>query len=407
MMNLLLTRHITLFIFLFFFTCFQSNAANVCRADSFVGLEKYKERANLILPENTSKQDQSAVYIEYLPDGSLYYNSNYITQGFENPTKIHGNPNEDAVFSDINTIIQNIFYSEKPSEIDRDIAIKNLHDNTKIILDSTMFDENGIPRIDLTDVKNITVFDSANKTIEGETLNTMNPPPSVIAKIKGCCFYGRPPQSVNYYSEILFKKKLETSDIKIASLFIDSATESAFVKNKEIKSKRLEGDSKYIKSKSDFEKLFEKSKGKTLILIGHIEKSDYVIRDSANKETFRIPIEDVRQLARRESVTLIDIGCETTKAIETESIGIGISTKYNSVDAVNRINNAIKESKNYEDFLGNLASKELKVVVDESFIKDQVQTIHTTSYARLKNSIKDVWIKISQVTFSFKVSEDK
>ncbi|MRE40056.1 hypothetical protein GIJ60_14690 [Klebsiella quasipneumoniae] len=110
--------------------------------------------------------------------------------------------------------------------------------------------------------------------------------------------------------------------------------------------------------------------------MGHVEKSDYVIRNAANKETFRISISNLRELARRESVTLIDIGCETTKAIETESLGIGIAIKYNSVEAVKKINDAMKTSKNYEDFLERLASEELKVVVDDTFIKDQFQTIH-------------------------------
>ncbi|MRE40055.1 hypothetical protein GIJ60_14685 [Klebsiella quasipneumoniae] len=213
--------------------CFKSDAAEVCRKDSFAGLEQYKAHASLILPANTNKQEESSVYIERLPDGSLYYNSNYITEGYWNPTKIHGNPSENAVFSDINSIINNIFFDKKPSGIERDIAINNLHENVKIILDTTMFDKDGIPIIDLTDIKNIVVFDSTNKsTTKGEVLNMIKPPPSVIAKIKGCCFYGRPPQSVSLYSDILSKIKFEQSDIKIASLFIDSATENTFKKTK-------------------------------------------------------------------------------------------------------------------------------------------------------------------------------
>ncbi len=267
-----------------------------------------------------------------------------------------------------------------------------------------MFDSNGAPRIDLSGVKKVRIVDGYKKvslSSGGEVLTTLKPPPSLIARIKGCCFFGRPPHRAGEYGEALSKKLFEPSAVKVASLFIDSGTEAAFAQNKILKPKRLMGDGKAIRSIGELEKLFSGARGKTLILLGHVEGSDYVIRDSKNKEQFRTSIEFVRQLAKRESVSLIDIGCETTKAIQAESLGIGVATKYNSVDAVRSISRAMESSKNYEEFMSNIASEGLKIVVDESFVRDQVHTIHTTVYSRLKTSAKDAWVRVAKITLSF------
>jgi hypothetical protein len=378
-------------------------AADVCRAYSFEGMSENKKRAELFLPETTSSQDKTNIYIEYTPDGEIYYHSNYVTPGHEYPTKVRGNPETNDVFADLQRVFLNILYDEKPSDSDASKVRKLLREHVKVHVDVSIFDANGIPRIDLSEVKNVSIVDG-HKGVDlasgGEVLTTQKPPPSLIAKIKGCCFFGRPPHRVNEYGEALKKRAFNPSEVQIASLFIDSATEAVLTKNKALKSARLAGDGKALRSISDLEKLFASARSKTLILLGHVEGSDYVIRDAANKEQFRTSIESIRNLAKQESVSLVDIGCETTKAIQSASLGVGISTKYNSVEAVKAISRAMKTSKNFAEFMEGISSKGLKIVVDESFVTDQVNTIRTTVYSRLKGAVKAKWIQVARVTLS-------
>jgi hypothetical protein len=376
----------------------------VCREHGVQGMAEFGAHARYFLPKVTSQQDKAAVYIARSSTGEFYYHSNFVTSGYEYPTKVAGDPKENKAFANIETIFPNIIYDRPPTDLQRSQTIDILNNEVDIFLDISMFDANGIPLIDLSKIKNIKVVDGDKGVIltrQSEILNTAKPPPSLISKIKGCCFFARPPYNAELYKKLLEQRKFDPSNLRVASLFIDSGTESAFQNSKVLKNLRVSNDSKSIKSVKDIESIFIKSKGKTLILLGHIEGSDYVINNSANREQFRISIDNLRKLAARESVSLIDIGCETTKAIKNELLSIGILTKYNSVDAVNAIDLSVRESKTYADLLEKISSNNLKIVVDQYFVNNNSSMIRSTIYSRIKNKGKDVWVKIANITFSF------
>jgi hypothetical protein len=277
-----------------------------------------------------------------------------------------------------------------------------MREKVQFVLDASVFDDAGVPRVDLTGVKNVQIVnikESPTIRTQADLLPTANPPPSLIAKIKGCCLYGRPPHWSTKFSAELSQKRFDPKKVKVASLFIESATEKEINSSALLKNARVKGDSSSLKGEVDIKKIFQEAKGNTLILLGHVEGTDYVVRTNGNVEQLRVPILKIRAMAKENDVSLIDIGCETTTAIKEKSFGFGVMTRYNSIEAVRSLDRALKTSTTLEDFLVNVSSEGLKVVLEPSFLKEQANT--ASVYSKIRNASKAVWVKVAQVTFSY------
>ncbi|MER0202940.1 MAG: hypothetical protein DU480_03590 [Nitrosomonas sp.] len=350
---------------------------------------------------------ETSIYVEY-DQGNLYYHSNFVTKASDDfglsikyPTKITGNPRENPAFADLQTMFLNIVFAERPDQNTTEIAHRILKDDVQLLLDVSMFDKNGIPRIDLKDVQNIRIVDGHLKqslSVSPELMSTAKPPPSLISKITGCCLYGRPPNWSLKFSEELSKQSFDAKKVKFTSLFIDTATEKEIKNSKKLKSAQVKEKTNQLKSEADLVKIFDAAKGNTLVLIGHVEGSDYVIRTSSNVEQLRVSITKIRKLAKERDIQLIDIGCETTKAIMDESFGLGVLTKYNSVEAVKSLERSLEKSTTFEEFLVNVSSEGLKIVLEPSFLTNDAKT--ASIYSKIREKSKEIWTKVAQITFS-------
>jgi len=200
------------------------------------------------------------------------------------------------------------------------------------------------------------------------------------------------------FSKELSDKQFNKKRVKVASLFIDSGTSEAFANAPLARAARVKGDSEALKTEADLVNLLEASKGLTLVLLAHVEGSDYVVRTSSKQEQFRMPIKTVRSLARQNNVSLIDIGCETTKAITEESFGFGVMTRYNSIEAVMSVEKALSDAKTHQDFLVSMSSEGLKIVVDPTYFENQLPTSRATVYSKVKDVTQNLWVKVAQVS---------
>ncbi len=437
----------------------QSIALVVCREKAVAGMDAQKERADEILrtrgAAKTSNAREAMVYAEYAK-GVLYYQSNFhsldddgkpeefatkiagaitpaqaeaqaretieikaalraLKAGKQPPSKASLALEEDAAareavqqipyLKDAATVFKTIVYAGDFSSAQASVADHALNSSVRFILDKSMFDENGIPRINLIGAKNIEVVDSttgASLSTDAELLETSKPPPSLIAKIKGCCLYGRPPQATGAFSAGLDKIKVTARDVMVASLFVESATEDALDSSKTIRAARVKGDGAALNSEADLRKIFVSAKGKVLVLLGHVEGEDYVVRPKGSNAQLSVPILKVRALAKEQGVSLIDIGCETTKAIKEAAFGLGITRRYNSVDAVQSLEKALGNTTSLRDLLEGMSSEGLKVVVDETFVRDQPSSSTRASiFALARNKGRAVWIRVARLTASF------
>lgn len=365
-------------------------------------------RAAAVLPvTRTSTVTDASVYVEYV-DGILYYHSNFVAH-FQTrddrpnklPTNVKGDPKTNPELANLATAFAKIIGTARNDSAGNVAVRQALLGEVQVLLDLSIFDGAGVPRIDLTGVKNFQFVNARrNQTLDisSEMMETVLPPPSLIAKIKGCCLYGRPPHWSPRMSEVLSKQRFDPKNIRIASLFIESATDREIEHSNLVKNVRVKGDSKQVKSEIDLKNIFVEAKGRTLVLLGHVEGADYVIRTSANVEQLRVPIANVRAMAKGSGVQLIDIGCQTTKVIREEAFGFGVMTNYRSVEAVKSLELAMEKAKTVEDFLVILSSEGLKIVLEPSFLKDPVKT--ASVYSRIRDASKAVLVKVAQVTFS-------
>jgi hypothetical protein len=423
--------------FSLFWITFNCAALVICRESGVSGMHASQENAYKAIGEQiTHTQSEAKVYIEYV-DGDLYYQSNYISSGKDDAGKPLKYPTKVAGTFDINVAVEKavakaksegtsqaeaaenarkqtpmlrrvdvvfpaIVHWGEATEAQRAETLATMREKVQFVLDASVFDEKGIPRVDLSGVKNVQVVSlrgNLSQRWSAEVLPTSSPPPSIISKIKGCCLYGRPPHLLGRLSEALSQRKFDAKKVKVASLFIDSGTNRAIDRSALVKSARVNSDSSSLKSEADMRKIFQESKGNTLVLLGHVEGADYVVRTNKNIVQLRLPISTVRAMAKENGVSLIDIGCETTKAIKSQSFGFGVMTEYISVDAINSLETALHTSNTLGDFLENMSSEGLKIVVEPSFLAEQEKSVSV--YSKIRSASKATWLKIAQITFTY------
>lgn len=283
-------------------------------------------------------------------------------------------------------------------------AVAKLLKNAKgeIVVDESVFTSNGAPTVDLSGAKRIKVVRSLDQKVLMDSsvdfLPRSEPPPLAISKIEGCCLYGIPPYLTTIYKASLHAKRFAPGNVRFVSLVQDSATEAAIRGSPTLRT--LRGAKTTPASIAELEATFQRSQGKTLILMGHVENRAFVVRDAQGDALLQIPIESVRSMARKHKVDLIDLGCETAKSINQQTLGVGVMTRFNTVEAVRAIELAVSESNNYADFFAKLTQRGLKIVIDKQFIDGR--SLKADIYSRIKNSAQSVWVKVASafVTFS-------
>ena len=150
--------------------------SEICRRKYIGGVQEYGVIAHAFLPPNTSEPSEAVIYITKTQKGT-YFHSNYVTPGAENPTKIW--TSEDV---DLETIFANILFSN-PEGVDITPAQQAIEHNAlrhaHLILDTSMFDEEGCPRLDIGDATNIAVVDGSNrKVLIGPVAPARSSPPA-------------------------------------------------------------------------------------------------------------------------------------------------------------------------------------------------------------------------------------
>lgn len=82
----------------------------VCRKRGIAGYDLEYSKAARVLPNVTSDYNQMAVYIGSLPNGVLYAHSNFVTKGYDAPTKIVTNRD-----IDLEQIVENLVFDRLPT----------------------------------------------------------------------------------------------------------------------------------------------------------------------------------------------------------------------------------------------------------------------------------------------------
>ena len=119
---------------------------------------------------------------------------------------------------------------------------------------------------------------------------------------RGCCLFGIPPHLAGQYQKALEARPFDRKDVRLLSLVRDSGTKSAINESVSLKAANL-GDSKGpITNLAQIESVLRAASGTTVVLVSHVEGTNFVIRDAAQKLVSSMPIDSVRALASKYNV---------------------------------------------------------------------------------------------------------
>jgi hypothetical protein len=194
--------------------------------------------------------------------------------------------------------------------------------------------------------------------------------PATLAKLLGCCVYVRPPAYSAKFVEFLKTLTFDVNHLRIALMVHDSATRSYLAGDTFLSGTgRAEAINRATK---DIEpwivSQLKKASGRTLLLLSHVEGTDYVVRDSSGVETGRIAIQRTNELALHHRVTLFNLGCKTAATLR-EHDGIGVYDAFNSIHMLRTISKALSSGpKNFASFLERLGTPEARIVIPASIM---------------------------------------
>jgi len=311
------------------------------RALSYVGVAK------------THKSSEVKVYVERTQTG-YYFHSNYIASGYSYPTKIFVSKPVDA-----ETAFLNLLFSEPPDMPARQQALTVMKKDATFLLDASVFGETGRPVFDMDSIQKIKVVADDGKLIDAETLITNNPPPLIISRVSGSYLYGIPPHMANAIKTRLDNRKYNQTEASILNFTMDSATEIALQKSSTLSKLLNPIQGKMIDSEVKLREAFSKARGKTLFFVGHVENGSYVIRNAMDTVVFSIEISNMRRISKEYDIELIDFGCRTAQAIKGDALSFGVTTEFNSIDLLNRLEVSVSGATSYADILEKLATAEL------------------------------------------------
>ncbi len=103
----------------------------------------------------------------------------------------------------------------------------------------------------------------------------------------------------------------------------------------------------------DLKALLFQQRGHLVALLGHLEDGAFVTIDERGEELLNVSVATLEQWAAEGGLRLLLLGCNSAKS----STGVGVSGKFNSLDAIERLTVAVSAA-NFADFLIRLCCKE-------------------------------------------------
>lgn len=196
---------------------------------------------------------------------------------------------------------------------------------------------------------------------------------ATMAKLLGCCVFVRPPALVSAFAKMLRSKVFSAERVRIAVMVRDTATKDVVMRDALLgKSGRVEFvPGEPFSGEKWLTEQMENARGQTLLLLGHVEGSNFVIRSPANEELGRVSMARANELAVRHSVTLFNLGCRTADHLSSMS-GIGVANTFNSVHMVKTIAAALRaKPSTIAGFLEKLGTPEANIVLPAHLLADQ------------------------------------
>ena len=378
-------NRIIVFALILLFLNLSTADATVCKLEGLEGFDLAKSRGDSFVGENTSNLDQVSLYVEMTKEGP-WFQSNYVEPGYRYPTKIGNEPINDAQLAFLNIVMTEETYISRPDIVGE--TINTYEKNTTIFVDQSVFNKDGTTKINFNNATKLIAVDGASGKELGrveKVVRNREEEPVFFVKALGCCFFGIPPHAIEAIINRLQSLKFDKSKLELFSLVNDSATVNALKNSKVLKNhiEHPEG----LDSISILKDKLALSKGKTLVVVGHVENKKFVNRDASGKKIFEQDILELHSLAKENDVELVLLGCETSKNIDIATLGGGVIGRFNTLDAVSNLERAVSKSKNFADFFENITSSGLMFVGGEKLLSNSETVTEVSIFSKAKQAI--------------------
>lgn len=354
----------------FLFVSQFSYSQPVCGKYQIHGFENEKivaDSYNGVL--STEKISESKLYISVKGD-KIYVQSNFLPdESSEYPIKLATSPQKG--FNSLDDYLFNIYIfgikeKEKISQFEFDKISNELQNNVEFTIDPSFFNSSEFNTLDLSSYNNIKIACPDKISRQSFKIKDENGKIEYLVKYDDTIFIRIKNQNLNFIFSSTKKQRIDPNKIKIVSLIENSSTKELLTKN--FTDKTLPFDYKSIEG---FKELLLKNKGNRTIILGHIEKGNFVTIESG-KEIFKISIDLIETFAKENDLSLIILGCNSAQ----NGAGSGVLKKFNSIDVLNQLKNIVNVN-NIETFLNNLSDGTFDFVLDESFFSKEKDILQT------------------------------
>ncbi len=380
---------------------FASSAALavVCRENSVAGYGSRMDSVKAWIGESTSDITKMKIYLSQgMRDGKreLYVHSNFLSTDPTNGDAIVAFPTKlvegDGKVKSLSQLFLNlIFLPDADGNVpeNADTLVAQATKNAEVFIDPDIMADDGRIAFDLSGVKQIALARDNGRLELGEisTLILRKPPPIMMERLSGCCLSGRPAGRGLAIKRSFEQTKFNPKEVGLLSLVVDSATADRIATSGRLEAAAKRGQNYNQGSwESKISAALAANKGRSLIVLSHVSKGNVVIEGPSGTVEHRLSIDQLHEMAAAQQVNLVLVGCDTLAQAQSLPPGIGIVGRYNTEHAARQLDQAMSNSKNALEFVENLASEGLHIVVQEGAWSQN--GLGATVYAKPESRLK-------------------
>lgn len=358
----------------------------VCRLAIARCFEHEAEIGHIICGNNTSNMFETKIYITS-KDGYLYAQSNYIVPGydFEYPSKLSSKN-----VMDLEKIMMNIFYAERPNEFEFEVAKSNMLNQVEFVVDPKIINDYKFSSTNFYSAQKLKFICPDDTYRDALILNKKKGDIEYLIRYNKNISTRIYDQNLSYIFSNIQNSTFKSENIKILSLLENAATKRML--SKDFSDKTVT----FKLNINDFKKELISNKGKQIIILGHIENDNFITLDKGGKEIFKISLEEINKFKKENNLSILLLGCNSGVTSGTT----GVLNKFVSTDVLKRLKIAITNN-TIESFLNDLSDETLDFVLDQTFftaenisksgIEKNVERIDFDVFTKQTNDNKEIF----------------
>jgi hypothetical protein len=350
--------------------------ARWCAEDHIAGLQGQAIRARALLgSSSTSDPARMTVYLTTavlknelgIDKRLIYVHSNYRMPGMPHESKFV------TTSSELDVTIPNLLY-----QVGRDFYFDTSH--VKFVVEQTFFSDPEFGQLDFgkdarvkivgpdNEIRPSILISTGERVISwGPYIYTWANEPGAIEALNRLSSQPLVSTRIRFLNLVIHSKTLENINFSIPGnnrLSFDLDALSGQDRNTSLKA---------------LEKQLAGNPGSILFVLGHIDidTGEFLVEDAAGKVILRLGVRELEEMAGRYATTVFSLGCSSVHNARRGTTGtIG------SIEAVERMSAAMRQSSTFGDFFLNLSSPEIKIVIDQAILDGAQVRLNASLYKK-------------------------